>query len=74
MCRYQQQAFEAALNKNTILYLETGCGKTLVAVLLIKSLAKNTRLENDKRLIVFLAPTVILVQQVHTFSSAEIIN
>lgn len=61
--RYQQQAFEAALNKNTILYLETGCGKTLVAVLLIKSLAKNTRLENDKRLIVFLAPTVILVQQ-----------
>ena len=66
ICRYQQEAFNEALRKNIILYLETGGGKTLVAVLLIKALAKSTRLETDKRLIVFLAPTVLLVKQVHT--------
>lgn len=66
VCRYQQEAFKAALSKNIILYLETGGGKTLVAVLLIKALAKNTRLEKGKRMIVFLAPTVLLVQQVRT--------
>ncbi|KAG0553607.1 hypothetical protein KC19_12G024900 [Ceratodon purpureus] len=61
--RYQEEAFQEALRKNIILCLGTGGGKTLVAVLLMKALAKNTRLETDKRLIVFLAPTVLLVQQ-----------
>jgi hypothetical protein len=68
MCRYQTEAFNEALRKNIILFLETGGGKTLVSVLLIKALAKNTRLETEKRWIVFLAPTVLLVQQVRYLS------
>jgi endoribonuclease Dicer len=51
------------LKENIILYLETGGGKTLIAVLLMKSLAHNLRLKGDKRIAVFLVPTVILVHQ-----------
>lgn len=63
-CRYQLEGVKKALQANSILYLETGAGKTLVAVLLIKSLARNLRLKDEKRIAVFLVPKVILVHQV----------
>jgi CRISPR/Cas system-associated endonuclease/helicase Cas3 len=61
--RYQLEVLEKASKENIILYLETGGGKTLIAVLLMKSLAHNLRLKGDKRIAVFLVPTVILVHQ-----------
>ncbi len=67
--RYQLEVLEKALKENIILYLETGGGKTLVAVLLMKSLAHNLRLKGDKRIAVFLVPTVILVHQVRLFTT-----
>ncbi len=66
--RYQLEVLEKALKENIILYLETGGGKTLIAVLLMKSLAHNLRLKGDKRIAVFLVPTVILVHQVRLFT------
>ncbi len=67
--RYQLEVLEKALKENIILYLETGGGKTLIAVLLMKSLAHNLRLKGDKRIAVFLVPTVFLVHQVRLFTT-----
>lgn len=43
--------------------METGCGKTMIAVMLIYDLADRIRKPANK-IAVFLAPTVPLVQQV----------
>ncbi len=53
--RYQLEVLEKASKENIILYQETRGGKTLIAVLLVKSLAHNLRLKGDKRIVVFLA-------------------
>lgn len=57
--------FEVAKNKNTIAVLETGAGKTMIAVMLIRHFGEFIKSTPDKKLlIVFLAPTVHLVNQV----------
>ncbi|KAJ7535983.1 hypothetical protein O6H91_12G052400 [Diphasiastrum complanatum] len=61
--RYQLDVLEKAVSGNIIVYLETGCGKTLIAVLLIRSLAHRLRISGNKRVAIFLAPTVHLVHQ-----------
>nr|AJA90772.1 Dicer-like 3 [Ginkgo biloba] len=61
--RYQVEILQVAIQKNTIVYLETGCGKTLIAVLLIKEIGHKLKAEGEKGLIIFLAPTVQLVMQ-----------
>lgn len=61
--RYQKVILEKSLQENTIVYLETGCGKTLIAVLLIKELASLLREKNEKFSAIFLAPTIFLVEQ-----------
>lgn len=61
--RYQIEVLDKALQSNTIAYLETGCGKTLIAVLLVKKQAYLLRDGNEKVVAVFLAPTVYLVEQ-----------
>lgn len=58
------KVFEVAVKRNIIANLDTGAGKTLIAVMLIKEVAKNVKLSGKKRLIFFLAPTVALVHQV----------
>lgn len=62
--QYQLEVLEHAKTKNTIAFLETGAGKTLIAVLLMKSVFTDMMKENKKMLAVFLVPKVPLVYQV----------
>ncbi|PNT67584.1 hypothetical protein BRADI_3g29287v3 [Brachypodium distachyon] len=62
--RYQVEVFEAALVGNTIAVLDTGSGKTMVAVMLAREHVRRVRAgEAPRRTVVFLAPTVHLVHQ-----------
>lgn len=62
--QYQLDVLEQARAKNTIAFLETGAGKTLIAVLLIKSINDDLKKLSKKMLAVFLVPKVPLVYQV----------
>ncbi|XP_073032399.1 endoribonuclease Dicer homolog 2-like [Primulina eburnea] len=59
---YQLEALEKALKQNTIVYLETGSGKTLIAIMLLRSYAHLLR-KPSPFIAVFLVPTVVLVAQ-----------
>lgn len=61
--KYQLEVLEQAKVKNTIAFLETGAGKTLIAVLLMQSKHKYMRDQDQKMLAVFLVPKVPLVYQ-----------
>ncbi|KAI3825989.1 hypothetical protein L1987_00028 [Smallanthus sonchifolius] len=61
--KYQLDVLDQAKNKNTIAFLETGAGKTLIAVLLIKSVHLDLHKQGKKMLAVFLVPKVPLVYQ-----------
>lgn len=56
---YQRAALEHTIERNTILSLPTGTGKTLVAVLAVDYFL---RVHPDLA-VVFIAPTVVLVSQ-----------
>ncbi|KAK9817465.1 hypothetical protein WJX74_006245 [Apatococcus lobatus] len=60
--QYQQELFHEARSKNVVVYLDTGNGKTLISVLLIKEKAHQLN-QSPKRNTVFLAPRVSLVHQ-----------
>ncbi|KAI1325853.1 RNase3 domain-containing protein [Xylariaceae sp. FL0255] len=65
---YQMEMFEESLRRNIIVAMDTGSGKTQVAVLRIKA-------ELDKssdKLIWFLAPTVTLCEQQHRVLKSQI--
>ena len=61
---YQIEVYKAALMRNTIAVLETGAGKTMTAVMLMKEIGRLIKENGDKGLIIFLAPQVSLVNQV----------
>lgn len=63
LCSYQLEALEKALEQNTVLFLETGSGKTLVAIMLLRSYAYLIR-KPSPFIAVFLVPRVVLIQQV----------
>ncbi|CAK8542888.1 unnamed protein product [Lathyrus sativus] len=58
--RDQLEAFEIAKRSNTIAITDTGSGKTLIAIMLIKEIGQAVRSSGVKKIIVFLAPTVVL--------------
>lgn len=62
-CSYQLEALEMAIKKNTIVFLETGSGKTLIAIMLLRSFAYHLR-KPLPFIAVFLVPQVVLVSQV----------
>ncbi|KAL9234863.1 hypothetical protein vseg_009681 [Gypsophila vaccaria] len=60
---YQIEAFEQAMKQNTIVFLETGSGKTLISIMLIRSFAYLLRRPTRSHIAVFLVPKVVLVTQ-----------
>uniref|UniRef100_A0A5B7CE62 Uncharacterized protein n=1 Tax=Davidia involucrata TaxID=16924 RepID=A0A5B7CE62_DAVIN len=61
--QYQSKVFEIAMRRNTIAVLDTGSGKTMIAVMIMKDIGRSIKLAGDKKIILFLAPTVHLVHQ-----------
>ncbi|KAK7380380.1 hypothetical protein VNO78_32890 [Psophocarpus tetragonolobus] len=59
---YQLEALDHAIRENTIVYLETGAGKTLIAIMLLRSYAHLLR-KPSPFIAVFLVPQVVLVSQ-----------
>ncbi|KAI3470366.1 hypothetical protein Pfo_027029 [Paulownia fortunei] len=59
---YQLEALEKALKQNTIVFFETGTGKTLISIMLLRSYAHLLR-KPSPYIAVFLVPTVVLVNQ-----------
>ncbi|PRQ41503.1 putative ribonuclease III post-transcriptional gene silencing PAZ-Argonaute family [Rosa chinensis] len=59
---YQLEALDAAIKRNTIVFLETGSGKTLIAIMLLRSYSHLLR-KPSPFVAVFLVPQVVLVQQ-----------
>ncbi|XP_068665056.1 endoribonuclease Dicer homolog 2 [Aristolochia californica] len=59
---YQLEALEKAKKENTIVFLETGSGKTLIAIMLLRNYAHQLR-KPSEMVAVFLVPTVVLVKQ-----------
>ncbi|KAI3783735.1 hypothetical protein L1987_42821 [Smallanthus sonchifolius] len=59
---YQIEALEQAIKENTIVFLETGSGKTLIAIMLLRHYAYLLR-KPSPYIAVFLVPTVVLVKQ-----------
>ena len=64
---YQQLLLEASLQRNVIAFLNTGTGKTFIAIMLIKELASQLLLTSsgtDRKWTIFLVNVVPLVEQV----------
>ncbi|XP_077095373.1 endoribonuclease Dicer [Siphateles boraxobius] len=64
--KYQVELLEAALEHNTIVCLNTGSGKTFIAVLLIKELSHQIRGEDEKRTVFLVNAASSVVQQAST--------
>ncbi|GJW75818.1 endoribonuclease Dicer homolog 2 [Tanacetum coccineum] len=59
---YQIEALDQAIKQNTIVFLETRSGKTLIAIMLLRRYAHLLK-KPSPNIAVFLVPTVVLVKQ-----------
>jgi superfamily II DNA or RNA helicase len=65
---YQVRVLQAAILQNTLAFLPTGSGKTLIAVLLIRHfLHEDHSRENRRKIVAFIAPTKVLVDQQRSY-------
>ena len=60
---YQQRVMEKAILRNTLAFMPTGTGKTLIAVMLMKHFAQYCSSEDSRKIMAFIAPTKLLVSQ-----------
>lgn len=69
LSRYHQtEAVQVVMKRNTISVLKNEAEKNSIAVMMIKEIGKSIKLNDQKKLIIFLAPTVQLVHQVCSFA------
>ncbi|KAI2626207.1 hypothetical protein GGS21DRAFT_530579 [Xylaria nigripes] len=73
---YQLELFERAKQKNIIVVLDTGAGKTLIAALLLRHVVEqeleDRKAGHEKRLTFFLVDKVALVHQQYRFFQANL--
>ena len=68
---YQLKIYENALNQNSIIYVETGKGKTFISIMLMANLLgininnndKNPKIDKKKKIIFFVCDTALVDQQ-----------
>ena len=68
---YQQQIYEKALCQNSIIYVETGKGKTFISIMLmanhlgidINNRESNKNIDKKKKIIFFVCDTALINQQ-----------
>ena len=68
---YQKKIFEKAKNQNSIIYVETGKGKTFISIMLMADLLgiditnneKKTKIDKKKKIIFFVCDTALVNQQ-----------
>eukprot|EP00981_Chlorochromonas_danica_P004718 scaffold954_cov173-Ochromonas_danica.AAC.4 len=73
---YQERVIKVALTQNTLAVLPTGSGKTLIAVHVIQERLRLIRLKKEEEgsrrsIIIFLAPTKVLVGQQKAYIQAH---
>ncbi|XP_024521053.1 endoribonuclease Dicer homolog 3a isoform X2 [Selaginella moellendorffii] len=72
---YQKDVFQRALKENIIVNLGTGTGKTMIAIMLIQSFEERLSMPQEKRIAVFLAPTVnLVIQQARAIESFTVLK
>ncbi|KAJ1559275.1 Dicer-like protein 1, partial [Nowakowskiella sp. JEL0078] len=69
---FQITAFKLALSRNVLVVLDTGLGKTLIAVLLIKHYIAIKCLEKIKTIVIFMVPSVPLVIQQAEYLNSQL--
>ena len=68
---YQKQIYEKALNQNSIIFVETGKGKTFISIMLmanylgidINNSENNKKIDEDIKIIFFVCDTALINQQ-----------
>ena len=73
--KYQQEIFEKAKNKNSIIYLDTGRGKTFISIMLMADLLKiklpvfeKPEFDKNIKIIFLVCDTALIEQQKNTIS------
>ena len=75
---YQKKIFEKAKNQNSIIYVETGKGKTFISIMLmadflgldIENPSKNKKIiDKNKKIIFFVCDTALIEQQKKAISN-----
>ena len=73
---YQEKVFEKAKNQNSIIYMETGKGKTIISIMLIADFLgidinkdEKPKLDKKKKIIFFVCDTALVDQQKNRISN-----